>query len=355
MFSYNRGEWTELYVFFRVLGEGKLYSADENMNKMDNSYLQVLKVLREDVIGEKNNYIRDDDYVCIYINDELVSKIEVKKFNEQADSLFDSIKNSTGRSFSVLETENFMHTIYVKKVKDASHKADIFLELRDSHTGFTTETGFSIKSDFKTSKASLINASEATNFIYELKSINNDIMNKINSINSKNKIIERMEFIKNNNIEMVYQDTYRIQTKKNLKRIDSLFPEIIGELLKIHYLTGNSNLKECIDILTKNDPFCFDDDYSYIYKFKKLLTACSLGLDLGKKWDGLEEASGGIIIVQDDGDLITYHVYNRNLFETFLLNNVKFERGSTTKHKFATVYKENDKYYIKLNLQIRYI
>lgn len=29
----NKGEWSELYVFFQLLADGKLYAADENMNK----------------------------------------------------------------------------------------------------------------------------------------------------------------------------------------------------------------------------------------------------------------------------------------------------------------------------------
>lgn len=42
-------------------------------------------------------------------------------------------------------------------------------------------------------------------------------------------------------------------------------------------------------------------------------------------------------------------------FEKYLLNNTKFERGSTGKHGFATLYMENGKRYINLNLQIRFI
>lgn len=40
------------------------------------------------------------------------------------------------------------------------------------------------------------------------------------------------------------------------------------------------------------------------------------------------------------------------LFEKYLLNNTKFERGSTGKHGFATLYMENGKRYINLNLQM---
>ncbi len=32
------------------------------------------------------------------------------------------------------------------------------------------------------------------------------------------------------------------------------------------------------------------------------------------KWTGDFEAKGGYIIVKDDGDVVCYHIYNRNAF-----------------------------------------
>lgn len=64
---------------------------------------------------------------------------------------------------------------------------------------------------------------------------------------------------------------------------------------------------------------------------------------------------GGYVIVKDDGEVLAYHIYNRDAFEGYLLKNTKFERGSTGKHGFATLYRENDKMYINLNLQVRFI
>ena len=74
-----------------------------------------------------------------------------------------------------------------------------------------------------------------------------------------------------------------------------------------------------------------------------------------KEWDGLDEANGGYIIVKDDGDVLAYHIYNRDAFEDYLLKNTKFEKGSTSKHGFASLYEENGKMLINLNLQIRFI
>lgn len=94
----------------------------------------------------------------------------------------------------------------------------------------------------------------------------------------------------------------------------------------------------------------------YEYKLKKFLCSVALGMRPSEHWNGYDEANGGYVIVKYNGDVVAYHIYNRDAFETYLLNNTKFERGSTSKHKFASVYSEPDgKMYVKLNLQIRFI
>ena len=51
----------------------------------------------------------------------------------------------------------------------------------------------------------------------------------------------------------------------------------------------------------------------------------------GKFWDGLDKATGGYIIVKRNGDVLAYHLYNRNYFEEYLLKNTQFDRPSATK------------------------
>ncbi|MGL5893993.1 MAG: HpaII family restriction endonuclease [Bacteroidales bacterium] len=41
--------------------------------------------------------------------------------------------------------------------------------------------------------------------------------------------------------------------------------------------------------------------------------------------------------------------------EEYLFNNTKLETPSTSRHDFGTIYKEEDDYFLKLNLQVRFI
>ena len=49
-------------------------------------------------------------------------------------------------------------------------------------------------------------------------------------------------------------------------------------------------------------------------------------------WNGIDEANGGYIIVTKQGDVLAYHIYNRNYFEKYLLNNTKYETASISRH-----------------------
>ena len=71
-------------------------------------------------------------------------------------------------------------------------------------------------------------------------------------------------------------------------------------------------------------------------------------------WSGFEEVSGGYIAAKSSGEVVAYHMYNRNLFEEYLLHNTHLERASSSRHDFYRIYEEEGQLFIKLNLQIRF-
>lgn len=353
LLSGNKGEWAEIYTFFRLLSEGKLYAADENMNKLDDTFFPVLSIIRNEVIG-KLEY-ETGDIIKIFLNDKCVSEIEVSKFVEQADYIFDKIKKSKGRSFSSEKTEDFMHKIYISKIKAASNqKSDIIIRIQDINTGYTTESGFSIKSDF-TSKSTLVNSSKATNFVFEIIGFDNEKAKYTNSIESKERIKGRMKYITSNSKSVKFDSLLNKTCENNLILVDSLFPQILAWALFYFYTENVSHIKDIVALLEERNPINYPESGMYIYKFKKFLTSCALGMTFAKKWDGIDDANGGYIVVKNNGDIVAYHIYNRNAFEKFLLENTKFERGSTGRHEYCSVYKANNKFFVNLNLAVRFL
>lgn len=63
----NKGEWAEFYVMLKLLGEGKLYTADKTLKKKFDSYLDVLKIIRQELETQVFEYIIDEDKSMVII------------------------------------------------------------------------------------------------------------------------------------------------------------------------------------------------------------------------------------------------------------------------------------------------
>ena len=59
MITQNNGEWSELYVFLKLLGDGVLYAADANLNKINDLYYPLIEILRKENEQIKH-YVKND-------------------------------------------------------------------------------------------------------------------------------------------------------------------------------------------------------------------------------------------------------------------------------------------------------
>jgi DNA (cytosine-5)-methyltransferase 1 len=134
-------------------------------------------------------------------------------------------------------------------------------------------------------------------------------------------------------------------------------PLLISKMLINFYLNRVSAVNENLQSLVKDDEVLNGSKIGldgYQIKVKRFLVAILLGMFTGKKWDGKFTANGSIVVKQS-GSQVAFHIVKLAVLESYLLNNIKFDTPSTTRHRFASVYKERDgKFYFKLNLQLRY-
>ena len=350
----NRGEWSELYALIRLMYTGRLYAADENVKRLDDVYFPILRILRNHATPEQIDYIIHDNNVDIVLAGDRVSSIDKEQLAKITRLIYAGILAGSDRAFEIAGAPEAMEEMYIDRISAASSdKTDITMQIHDVHTGYDPICGFSIKSELG-SAPTLLNASGATNFVYEVKGITDEDMNRINAIDTKTKILDRIADILAHG-EMKYVRVANDNFSSNLMLIDSYMDNIIADMLLAFYQNKATNCKALIDIVEDKDPLGYPRRGFYEYKFKKFLCSVALGMMPSKTWDGHDEANGGYVIVKEDGDVLAYHLYNRGAFETYLLNNTKLERGSTSRHGFASIYKENNKYFINLNLQIRFI
>ncbi len=355
MIKGNKGEWSELYALVYLLATRNLYTADEHLNRMANFYFPILKIMRERNSDYQVDYmLSGEETVEIYVNSELTRTMTSEEFRKEADQLLVDIPNGSGRSFNIPHGEEFMKEIHCDRLTAPSDDiTDIKMEVHDTITGLDQVMGFSVKS-YLGGEPTLLNASGATNFVYEVIGISDQQMKEINEINSSKKIIERIDRIYSYGGEIKFVKAANDTFSANLMMIDSKMEDIIAEMLFYYYKTNESDCRKVIEHLEELNPLNYPRPGFYEYKFKQFLCAKALGLNPSEPWNGIDDANGGYIVVKTDGDVLAYHLYNRNKFQQYLFDETKFERASTSRHNYASIYRENDKMYINLNLDIRF-
>ena len=358
MLKGNKGEWSEPYVFLKLLADGRIYAADENLNKIETMYYPVLKVIGE-IIDEKQCEYRVSEKtarrkVQIYFNNKKLKEVDAAEFSREATRLFNVIQAAKETTFTVAKTEDFLHSIHRFTMKMGSKKkADITIKIHDIDTGYEPKVGFSIKSELGHAPT-LSNASKATNFTYEVTGLSEKEMELVNGMEGKKKLVDRMTYIRDHASEIRFYKMSSQIYAENLMLIDSRMHEILAEMVKEFYVNGNKESESLLETMAKNNPLSFPRTDFYSYKYKKYLCATALGMLPASPWSGREEANGGYIIVSKTGDVLAYHIYNREFFETYLVKNTCFEKPSTSRNDFGSLYMEDGHMYINLNLQVRF-
>lgn len=376
--KYNNGEWSEVYIFFKVISDRKLYAADANFNAIKDVYLDVLGVIREEVKGEVINY-KTGETVTILLNHEPIGTVPVSDFVKYQNILWKLLEKNTATTFTSEEVEQFLNSIHIFNPKSPAQAVskfcggtvDIVIETKD-RSGVNRILGFSCKSDLRSS-STLLNAShDNTNFVFEITGdMDDEKMKHFNSlfkeIKRKGKICldiatsERMRYLHSLNCDIQFIQTAKPTAKENLIKCGGIeMPTIVAGLLRKFYfenLSGPTTINDCIEYLTENDVagYGFDDlKETYQNKIANFLLCTFTGMRLGKKWNGRQEVNGGYIVVKNNGDVVAFHSTIADEFKDFLINKMIMESPPHGRHKDMCIYKENGHYYLKLGIQLRF-
>lgn len=357
----NKGEWSEFYAFIKILTDKSIFAADENLERMQDKFFTVLKIIREEAKTGRKIYdiAVDKNQIAIFdIENKKIGTADQDKIKKSVSKIFAKMKEGGDAAFSISLADQMMKELSCTQIKaSCGNKADLILVIHDRISPTFPELGFSIKSMLG-SPSTLLNASGATNFVYSVENLESDKTKEINDIQGHSKLRDRAKIIYGNKGKLVFCEVENENFKKNLGMIDTALPEILAELLKIYYDGKGGSMSELVEVLSRNEELNKKyglDKSAYEFKIKNFLVAVALGMTPNKIWDGFTKAHGGYIIVKEDGELVCYHLYNRDEFQNYLFKNTKLETPSTTRHKFGDIYRESGKNRIKLNLQIRFI
>lgn len=360
MLTGNKGEWSEPYALLKLLADGKLYLGDENFNKVKGIFYPIIKVLRHE--KDRSVDFSIEDKLIIVSDGQLLFKIPIVQFINNAKSCFEKIKAAKkGKgSFEIPEIESFLASFSITTLKAKSKlKNDITIQVSDPNTFLSPVLGFSIKSQLGR-PSTLLNASGATNFSFLIKGkvLSNT---EITEIKSAKEFLKKMILLKDFGCRLEFEKIDNEIFQSNLQTIDYNFDKILSEILILFYtndVASENSVKKFIETVTKKNSIGYNlniNSSMYEMIMKKFLTDYALGMRAAEVWKRNYQATGGYLIVKDDGELICYHFYFTKIFEDYLFNNTKLETPDPDRHKFGDVYLENGEQKMKLNLQIRFI
>lgn len=351
----NKGEWSEFYAFLRLLADGKLYAADADLNKIEDLYYPIIKVIRQSKdykeplfyeLGNKKVIILDST------NNNELSQVPTEDFAVNADKLLKIIKNASNSSFEVSEINKFTTEIESPLTKEkSSSKRDITLVIHDINTGYKPEVGFSIKSKLG-GASTLFNANITNNLKYKVEGLDrlkSETLTNLKALKAKTLLKGLFE----NNCQIFFESVVDGNFESNLQMVDSDFPVILSELLKLYYSGYSIKINDLTKEVARINPCEFKNNKTfpfYEHKIKGFITACALGMTSKRPWNGSFDVSGGYIIVKENGDILCYHIYNWNDFQEYLFNSTFIDTPSTTRHKFGKLEGTD----LNLNFQIRF-
>lgn len=349
MWSFNRGEWSEAYVFLRLLGVGRIYSADSNLTKNDNVYIDILEITRHQD-NKELHYRIENSSVCGYDENECFFIITAQELDAKANYLYNKIKESKQRTMEIPAIQELMESMRLNSAKVSTvpvnlkntygKKADIIITSMNSIDNTVATEGFSIKSHMGSS-ATLFNSSNSSKLNYEVKGCTKDLMHKINACE---KFVDEggmITFIKEHpdlSLKFIGADN---TFEDNVSLVDSDMLEILNYLLLISvgYIgNGRHNssedlAKELIELnpLKKSIP-----EFYYPAKIKQFHFDSFSGMTASEPWDGRRRLTG-YLDVSRQGEILYYRAICDDAFSNYLFNNVYFDRPDRGVNKDVAV------------------
>lgn len=354
----NKGEWSELYAFFKLLADGKLYSGDGHLRIHEDRFYPILKIFRNDAPDRVEYTVNAAKHVILAAGQQTTIEFSQQELQEKAQRVLEFIRGMKSSTADFPEIEEFMRRMECESIKaKSSDKADIRIVIHDLRTGTKPELGYSIKSKLGANSTLINSAKDGTNFIYEVKGFPHD-QGKIEEFNALKLFRRKFEMLQAEGASLSFVDLASDNLRNNLLMLDSCLPALISECLLRYYSGEEKVISKQEKLLREENPLHFDIEAQplyYEYKLKQFLLAFALGMTASTLWNGKFNANGGSIVVKETGEIVCYHFFDRNDFEDYLFNNTYFDTPSTTRHHFGDLYEQDGKLYIKLNLLVKFL
>ena len=339
IWEFNRGEWTEAYVFLRLLGEGRIFGATTDLVKDDLTYVDIINIIRDEpdklliferFIENENVYVKSSDGV------DTIRIITAPELTEKASILYKQIRTVTGdRKISLPNIQEYLQSIDItspkpslsKNAKDKyGEKTDIIVTTEDSFDHVRTTSGFSIKSHIG-SPPTLFNCSQTSGFVYKITNCDKKGMYSLNALDSFVEIIKEIKA----HYSLEYVGCRNDVFFQNICIVDSRMDEILQRALLIQsgyaQKLSSNNLADIGNSLIEDNPIKIKNpNVFYPAKLKAFLFASFAGMTASNEWNGRKKITGGYIDVDKEGEMLYYRAVSDDVFENYLYKHTFIDR-----------------------------
>ena len=352
MKKYNVGEWSEIYVFLKSLLDGKFNVMKADLKSEITKY-DIIKIFKKDY-----NNIQELEFSPMLKDQKLLNILNL---------FFKKLITSNQTTFEIKEIEEYAEKLNFSLNKSSSNqKNDLDVIIKDCYQKISPRLGYSIKSELS-SKATLLNASGHTDFIYKVENLNPNYIDLINSIKTKEKLKDRYNEIIKNGGNIIPIGASSKTFSFNLNCIDGDLENLLTSLLLYSYIYKTKDIKELIELLVKNNPLKIDvstffNPYDYLKffysnKLLKFFNAVAFEMFPSSVMTKSTISFGGMLIMHKQGNIsLLDKIYFINELNDYFLNNLKLDSPSSTRYHMLELKQcpTTSEIYFTLNLQIRF-
>lgn len=355
----NRGEWGEAYAFCHILGTGKIASTDDNLNVNENQIVSVASVKRQESFDRCFQYfINADETVDVVKNGVKMRTVPQAEFEKCSQVIFDGIKTLRGRSFAIPEADSFLQAIGCHKLKPSdTDKPDIVVHIFDLKTSSEYDMKYSVKC-MAGARPSLVNPSGLTYFYYELVDFDSSDYRAVSEI-PQNQVKKRVAACREHSSDIRYRSlsSEAGTFKRNLARVHPHAEATLGHMILESYSIKGKHSRQVLDRVKRLNPLKEEDTSFYDIAFRQYLWAAFCGMVPSVDW-AHKDTVDGFLLINEIGDALSYPIVKRGAFEEHLVDTTYFDTPSTSKDrptaKTGEINERNGRYYLSLNLQIKY-
>lgn len=333
----NLGEWSEVYVFLKLLVAGEVPESDSSL-KLGGNKLKIVRLLRDDSSGLKIFETGREFY------DQGFGRVTKDELEHLVSGFPATLAASSG-VFELPKVESTLTRLGLNRIKASSReKIDLRAVVTSYSTGSEFELGFSIKSELGGS-STLLNASSHTLFSFRLPA-NMSLTN----LTASGRVRQLVSSILDSGIEIDILGPKSQRLRSNLAFFGESLWELFSKLLLLYYSGQGKSVLGLLEKLSANET----DLKKNTYQVGQFLKAVALGMTPGSDWGGDVKAYGGYLIVTKEGNVAAIPTTNEDEFRNYLLSKSFFDTPSTSRHHFGEIYKMNNENLLDLSMQIRF-